>query len=339
MSFGIAALGLAAAPERVTLEAIARATGSQAAMLRSRLGFEAAHRAPAGRDISPWHLLVEASRAALRDAHLGASDPDLVLTVGRTRLDYLCFAYGLAILKELGGKGPVALDLGDYTGGPLLTGLRVAAAKFHADERRNTILLAVHHRFSDLVDAQRPADLWHWPTSDGAAALVLRRDGAGPQLLGHAFASEGRGSGLMALRRETIDEGPDPTSWFEHEWAQAKYLTFRDAEAWYADYRERCVRRLPQVVEQAVRRAGLGMDEVARVQAGFLFPDIASGVRDALGVGARFAHHNAHGMMGGVEGAFALEQMRRDPALRGRAVVLCHAGTPADFGAAVLRMA
>lgn len=334
---GIAGVGTSLPDRRVTAEALATASGRlDAVQLRSRVGFEARYEPTA--DISPWHLMVEASKAALADARLAPDDVDLVLTVGRARLEYLNWATGLSVMDGLGATRPLVFDMSDFTGGSLLSGLRVAAARFRTDASVDAALLTFYQRYSDLGDLRGNRDPWTWPIGDGGGAVVLRRGGEGPGYLASAFASEGRAARLMTLRILAVDEGPNPDGWFDQQWAHAKFFALRDADKWYADYRERAARLLPQVVEEAVRRAGLRLDDVARVQAGFLFPEVAEAVRERLGVGARFRHHNAHGQLAGTELAFALQELRRDASLRGKAVVLAAAHFPAEFGAAVLRL-
>jgi 3-oxoacyl-[acyl-carrier-protein] synthase III len=220
----------------------------------------------------------------------------------------------------------------------MLTALRVAKAKFAADARRNVALVAVQQRASDLIDLSAAKDRWLWPMGDGGAAVVVRRTGPGIVPLGHAFAHEGRASKQLSTRFDIVDEGPAPQDFFVHEWAQQKYITLRDADVWYPDFRDRALRRLPEVIQLAVQRSGLRLDDIALVQAGFLYPEIADGVADALGVGKRFQRHNAHGLLNGAELGFVLQALRADAGLRGKHVVLACAALPASYGAMVLRM-
>jgi len=335
--WAITGISFHAPPPKVTVEQAASRGGVQVAQLRERVGFEGVHASEDGA-VSPWHVFTEAGRKVLKDAHITPHDLDFVLHVGRNRLDYLCMAHAMSLMKEIGTTKAMGLDMGDWTGGTLLTGLRVMRSRMLSDPQIHTAMVSTHHRFGDMVDRTLAKDQWIWPIGDGAACVVMQRGGKGPVPLAHAFHSEGRGSKQLTLRQDYVDEGPEPDSWFTHEWAQWKYFTLRKPDAWYEDYKARAQRWLPAVVDQAVERAGLRMEQVARVQAGFLFPEVAAAAARDLGVGDRFRRHNGDGWLAGCEGAVALDAMRRDPALKGKHVVLCHAGLPADFGAMVFRL-
>ena len=327
----IAGIGTAAA-ERVPVEAVA-AGGAEAAELRAAVGLEARH-APEG-DISPFQLALDASHAALDAAGLAPSDLDLILHVGRMRVEYFTWGLSLAIAKELGHRTPLCLDVSEFTGPSLVAGLRLLGAKFRADERLSTALLVFPHRFSDFVDLGVPQDRWLWPLSDGAGALLVRR-GDGPETpLACAFASDGTAARSIGLRTEVVDEGPEPDGFFSHDWALAKYYFLRDAAAWAPQHEARVAERLADTIQRAAAHAGLGVDELAVVQAGFPYPQVTERIREQLDLGDRLLAHNAHGMMGGAELAFALRALVADPALRGRPLALAGFGLPAHFGAII----
>lgn len=334
--FGIVGVGHVVPENRVTPEVLAQAGRIDAGQLRSKVGFEA--RFEPAQDISPWHLMVQASQAALADARAQPDDVDLLVTVGRSRLEYLNWATGLSVMDGLGATKALVFDMSDFTGGSMLAGLRILAARFRSDPTVDTALLTFYQRYSDLADPRGNKDPWTWPIGDGGGALMLRRGAPGPQVLGHAFASEGRAARLMTLRVLAVDEGPHPGSWFDQQWGHAKYFALRDADKWYADYRERAVRRLAEVIGKAVERSGLRLDEVARVQTGFLYPEVAEQLGERLGLGRKVHRHNAHGQLAGAELAWALDALRKDAALKGKPMVLAAAHFPAEFGAMVLRL-
>ena len=102
-----------------------------------------------------------------------------------------------------------------------------------------------------------------------------------------------------------------PRTFYDKEWALIKWFTLRDPDRWYADYHERASLRLPIVILEAVKRSGLRLEDVACVQAGYLYPEIAERLAASLGVEVR--RHNAHGMLGGAELGFALRELAADP--------------------------
>lgn len=320
----VAGVGTALAPRRVTAEMLAARGGARAPLLRAEVGLEARHEPE--RDVAPVTLAVDAARDALREASVKPGEADLVLVAARMRMEYLCWALSLAVQKDLGATRAVGVDLTEFTGPSLLAGLRVLSAKFAADPRLRTALLVAPHRWSDVAPAQREEDRWLWPLSDGAAALVVQRDGHGWELRGHAFATEGRGSMLLGIEQQVLDEGPNPGGFYDQQWAVAKSFTLRDEDAWRRDVEDRWSRLLPRVVGRAVERAGMRLGEV-RIQAGFLYPRVAERASEHLGLPVH--PHNAHGMMAGAELAFALREQQDEP------VVLCGAGLPAHAGAMV----
>lgn len=325
----------AALPEvRVTIDNLAGELGPEAVRLLREVGFEAKY--VPEKDISPWHLATEAARSALSAAKMEPLDVDLVLTVGFPRGEYQTWALSLAVQKALGMSRAAGLDLGESTGGSLLAGLRVLRAKFATDARRQVALLLLPHRFSDMVDFTRPGGHWLWPLGDGGVALVVKREGEGCAILDHAFATDGAASRLLTVQSELADEGPCPEGFYDKDWALIKWFTLRDPDRWYADYHERASRRLPIVILEAVKRSGLRLEDVACVQAGYLYPEIAERLAASLGVEVR--RHNAHGMLGGAELGFALRELAATPDFQGKHVVLASACLPAHFGAMVLKV-
>jgi 3-oxoacyl-[acyl-carrier-protein] synthase III len=330
----IASVGTALPEAQVAIDDLAGELGPEAARLLRDVGFEAKY--VPEKDISPWHLATEAARSALSAAEVEPLDVDLALTVGYPRGDYRTWALSLAVQKALGMSRAAGLDLGEYTGGSLLAGLRVLRAKFATDARRQVALLILPHRFSDMVDFTGPGGHWLWPLGDGGVALVVKREGEGCAILDHAFATDGAASRLLTVQSELADEGPCPEGFYDKEWALIKWFTLRDPDRWYADYRERAIQRLPIVILEAVKRSGLRLEDVACVQAGYLYPEIAERLAASLGVAVR--RHNAHGMLGGAELGFALRELAAVPDFQGKHVVLASACLPAHFGAMVLRL-
>jgi 3-oxoacyl-[acyl-carrier-protein] synthase III len=328
----IAGIGTAAA-ERVPVEALAT-DGIDPAELRATVGLEARHASPG--DITPFQLAIDASRAALDAAGLVPPDLDVIVHVGRMRVEYFTWGLSLAVAKELGHPTVLCLDVTEFNGPSLVAGLRLLGAKFRADDRLRTALLVFPHRFSDFVDMSATEDRWLWPLSDGAGALVIRR-GAGPGApLGHAFASDGTAARAIGLRTEVVDDGPEPDGFFHHEWALAKYYFVRDPDTWPSRVEARVAERLAATIEEAAARAAVRLEDVSTVQTGFLYPGVAARLRERLRLGRRLRVHTAHGMMGGAELAFVLPGLIADPELRDRPLALAGFGLPGHFGAVII---
>ncbi len=330
----VAGIGTAAAA-RQPVEQLA-AVGAELGELRTAVGLEARH-APE-RDIAPFHLATQAAVAALADAGVTAHEVDLVVQVGRMRVDYFSWGLSLAIAKELDRTTAGCLDVTEYTGPSLVAGLRLISAKFAVDDRIDTALLIFPHRFSDVVDIRDTNDQWLWPISDGAGALVVRR-GQGPVApLRYAAASEGTAERAIGLRTEVVDDGPDPEGFFDHEWALARYYFVRDPAGWPEAFRSMAVNRLTEVIQLAATRSGVALEDIALVQTGFLYPGVAEDLGRSIGVGDRLRTYNGHGFMGGAELTFPLQGLMSDPGLRGRTVILAGFSVPAGFAAMALQL-
>jgi 3-oxoacyl-[acyl-carrier-protein] synthase III len=329
----IGGVGTATA-ERVPIEAVAGDRADVADL--HAVGLEARY-APQ-HDITPFALAVDATRAAIGHAGLAPHEIELILHVGRMRVEYFTWGLSMAVAKELGHTTTPCLDVTEWSGPSLVAGLRLLDAKFRSDDRLRTALLVFPHRFSDFIDLETPEHRWLWPLSDGAGALVLRRGNRAGTPLGHAFASDGSGGRSIGMRTEVVDDGPEPDGFFSHEWALAKYYYLHDPDAWPAEFEARAVERLADTIERAAARASVELDALRAVQTGFLYPGIAERLRDRLGLGRRLRVHNAQGMMGGAELAFALPKLLADPGLRDAPVALAGFGLPAHFGAMIVKL-
>ena len=329
----IAGIGTAAA-SRVPVEALAT-VGADAAGLRAAVGLQARH-APS-HDVAPVQLAVDASRSALQTAGVAATELDVIVQVGRMRIEYFTWGLSLAVAKELGHLTTRCLDVTEFTGPSLVAGIRLLDAKFRVDDRLHNALVVFPHRFSDFVDVEDYAGRWLWPLGDGAGALVVRRgDGVGTPL-GHAFASDGTAGRAIGLRTEVVDDGISPDDFFSHEWALAKYYFLRDPVGWPHQFEQRAAERLAETLDLASQRAGLRLADLAVVQTGFLYPGVEQRLRERLSLG-RLHVHNAHGLMGGAEIAFVLQELTREQGLRGTNVALAGFGLPASFGAIIVAL-
>ncbi|HEY5882161.1 MAG TPA: hypothetical protein VIU11_24845 [Nakamurella sp.] len=310
--------------------------GAEIGQLRSGVGLLARY-APA-RDVAPFDLAMQASVAALDDAGASAADIDLVLQVGRMRVDYFTWGLSLALAKELGRETVRCLDVTEFTGPSLIAGLRLLAAKFAVDDRVDTALLVFPHRFSDVVDIRDAGDQWLWPISDGAGALVVHRGPGVGSSLGYAAASAGTAGRAIGLRTEVVDDGPEPDGFFDHEWALARYYFVRDPAGWPEAFRQSAVTGLSRVIRAAVGRAGLDLADIVRVQTGFLYPGVADELGRQLALGDRLRPYNDHGYLGGAELVYPLREMIVDPSLRGRVVVQAGFSLPGGFSALVQQL-
>ena len=317
------------AADRVTVEALA-ADQQDVADLCETVGLEARHACPRA-----FGLAVDASHAALASSGLEPQDIDLIVQVSRMRVEYFSWGLSMAVAKELGHTTTPCLDVTEWSGPSLVAGLRLLDAKFRTNDRLRTALLHFPHRFSDFVDLETPENRWLWPLSDGR-----RRASAPPRQ-----RSRNPARTRVRLRRHRCTQDRDAHGGSRRR-PRTRWLLPPRVGLGQVLLPAR-PRRLAVAVRGAGYRAARGNHRASRGACrsrarrpgrrpnGLPISPVAERLRQRLGLGPRLRAHNAHGMMGGAELAFALQRLMTDPALRGTRVTLAGFGLPAHFGALI----
>jgi 3-oxoacyl-[acyl-carrier-protein] synthase-3 len=175
----------------------------------------------------------EAARSALAQAGVSASDVDLVI-VATTTSDELMPGTAPLVAHALGATGAGAFDVGSACTG-FLSALAVGAAQVEAGRSRCAVVIGADFmsRITDPDDRATAAVF-----ADGAGAVVLEQSGQGrigPVVLG----SDGAGADHIKASRA------------DGKIRMRGHETFREAVA-----------RLTLCTHQAVRAAGVSLDEI-----------------------------------------------------------------------------
>ncbi len=340
---GVAGIATELADLRVESDEFARISNIPVEVIERRLGFRQTFRWGDGR--GPIAAGVRCASRAL--AGLDPSEIDVICTIAHPyHPEREIYGYGALLQDALGAGRAELLDVAD-TCASITLGLQTVRELMLCEPYiRNVLVVGVLSMF-DNVDLSNPHTTWMANISDGAGAMLVRRDaqlagalavrrGNGPGTpLGYAFASDGTAARQIGIRTEVVDDGPEPDGFFQHEWALAKYYFVREPSRWAEHLELRVAEQLADTIERAAARAALELGDLRAVQTGFLYPSLAERLRDRLGLGRRLRVHTAHGMMGGAELAFALPELIADPNLRDTPVALAGFGLPAHFGAII----
>ncbi len=175
----------------------------------------------------------ESARVALADAGVPASDVDLVI-VATTTSDEMMPGTAPLVAHALGATGAGAFDVGSACTG-FLSALAVGAAQVEAGRSRCAVVIGADFmsRITDPDDRATAAVF-----ADGAGAVVLEQSGQGrigPVVLG----SDGAGADHIKAERS------------DGKIRMRGHETFREAVA-----------RLTLCTHQAVRAAGVALDEI-----------------------------------------------------------------------------
>ena len=225
----------------VTNEDLSRILDTSDEWIRSRSGIRSRRRVSEGETTA--HLAVQASRMALEDAGIEASDLDLIV-LATTTPDQTFPATATRIQSELGMKDGFAFDLQAVCCG-FLYALAAADGHIRCGRSRRALVIGAE-TFSRLLD---------W--SDRSTA-VLFGDGAGAVVLGAEEGSDSTPRGLLAIRLRSDGthgdllyvDGGVATGNIGHVRMNGREV-FRHA-----------VRNLTSISEEVLEEAGIGVEEV-----------------------------------------------------------------------------
>jgi 3-oxoacyl-[acyl-carrier-protein] synthase-3 len=176
----------------------------------------------------------ESARAALACAGIPASDVDLVI-VATTTSDEIMPGTAPLVAHALGATGAGAFDVGSACTG-FLSALAIGAAQVEAGRSRCTVVIGADFmsRITDPLDRATAAVF-----ADGAGAVVLERTSGQGRIGPVVLAADGAGADHIKAERS------------DGKIRMRGHETFREAVA-----------RLTLCTHQAVRAAGVGLDEI-----------------------------------------------------------------------------
>lgn len=223
--------------------------------IASRTGIR--HRRLASPDGSLTQLAAEAAKGAIAMAGITAMEVDLILLATSTPDDL--FGTACRVQAEIGASRAVAFDLTAACSG-FVFGMVTAAQYIRTGVYQNVLLIGadVLSRWVDWTD-RRTCVLF----GDGAGAVVMQAN-AVDRLLGFELRSDGTLNGCLNLSYQSqpkplLDDMAVPSELHEVLIAQGSFhpITMNGQEV----YRF-AVKRVPEVIEKALFRANLTVDQV-----------------------------------------------------------------------------
>jgi 3-oxoacyl-[acyl-carrier-protein] synthase-3 len=133
---------------------------------------------------------VRAARAALAEARVQAMQIDALICMTEEHKEYPVWTAGIAAAHDLGAERAWAFDVGQKCGTAVL-GLKLASDLMKADSNLDAVLLAGGYRNGDLVDYADPNTRFLNNLAAGGGAAVIQREGAGFEILGASFRTDG----------------------------------------------------------------------------------------------------------------------------------------------------
>ena len=183
----ITGLGIYLPQRHQTAADIAAASGVPESVLREKMGLT--RKTVPGPDDHTNAMGVHAAREALADAGVKATDLDVVISITEEHKEFPVWTAGIKTAHELGASSAYAFDLGQKCGTAILA-LRLASDMIKADGMQ-TLLIAGGYRNGDLVSYADPNVRFLFNLAAGGGAAVVKREGAGFEILGSAFRTDG----------------------------------------------------------------------------------------------------------------------------------------------------
>lgn len=249
---GITGLGAYVPEGRLGAAELSAKSGVPEWVVREKMGIT--ERVLPGPDDHPTAMGVWAAERALRQAGVGASDVDVVISITEEYKEYPVWTAGIKLAYDLGAHGAYAYDVGQKCGTAVLA-LKQARDLLVADESVDTVLVAGGYRNSDLIDLEDERVRFMYNLGAGGAAAVVQR-GAGHEILGHSIVTDGSFS-LDVLVPVGGTKAPlTPGNLADYR------LQVTDPAGMKERLEEKSLQTFVRVVKEAVERSGAELDDV-----------------------------------------------------------------------------
>ncbi|MDE2149715.1 MAG: 3-oxoacyl-ACP synthase [Gammaproteobacteria bacterium] len=184
----ITGLGVYLPRQRHTAAYIAARSGLPEWVVRDKLGIDEKPVPGSGDDTNA--MGIHAAAEALAEAGIEAAAVNVLVSITEEYKEYPMWTAGIHAAYQLGATRAWAFDIGQKCGSAIL-GLKLAQDLQRADLAIDTVLVAGGYRNCDLVDYRDPNVRFLYSLGAGGGAAVVRRKGAGFELLGSAFVTDG----------------------------------------------------------------------------------------------------------------------------------------------------
>ncbi|MFE0181234.1 3-oxoacyl-[acyl-carrier-protein] synthase III C-terminal domain-containing protein [Streptomyces olivaceus] len=226
-----------------------------------RLGYRRYHRAESSTTCTD--LAARAGRAALDRAQLKTEDVDfLIVATGSSIPDYLNWDLSTAVAHQLGMLSTPTLLLNQGCAAAVL-GFQQIAGLFATRPNLSTILMIAADRVPEEHTNRMRGNL----ESDGAAAVVLRRDHPSLRWIVTEQLTDARYADFFRLEYGggAVPTAPDGASNRGLDPAHRVHLYFRDDPEGLLEFSRAVDTRVLDVLQGACKRAGLTVGEVSRL--------------------------------------------------------------------------
>jgi 3-oxoacyl-[acyl-carrier-protein] synthase-3 len=233
---------------------IAAATGLPEEVVAQKFGVK---RKPiAGPDETTAFMGLGAARRALASAGIEGREVDLVIWCGAQHKDYPCWLAGLYVANQIGAKQAWSFDM-EAMCGSMMAALDVAKALMLSHDELSTVLLVSGYRNNDLIDLSLPETRFMLDIGSGGSSLVLRKNAGRNAVLASAFRGDGSLSEMCFVPALGSRAWPP----VEGDLARAHFIV-PDEEAFKKRLGEVTMPNFYGVIRDAMRRSGLGEDEI-----------------------------------------------------------------------------
>ncbi|GAA2357001.1 3-oxoacyl-ACP synthase [Nonomuraea africana] len=322
-------------PERwMTAAEISAASGVPEQVIVERFGLRGKHIAGSGEHVSD--MAAEVGARVLAETGTDAAEVDAVVYFGSTWKDHAVWHAAPRITHLLGARRAFALEL-DYVSCGTPVALRVCRDLMLAEPHLRRVLAVAACRESHLLDYGNLRSRFAFTFGDGAAAMLLSRDGGQAEVLESDMVTDGSFAHQV---RVPAGGSAEPAS---HDSVSngRHLLDVADPASMKEGLDRVSLPNFLRVAEGALKRSGLGLGDVSQLCVLHLKRSMHDGLLAALGVPAeRALYLDDTGHMSGVDPLLALDRAARAGRLSaGDVVLLLAAGTGYTWAASVIRWA
>ncbi|MBX6421883.1 MAG: 3-oxoacyl-ACP synthase [Nevskia sp.] len=328
----IVGLGVYLPARRQSAAEIAQRSGLPEWVVREKLGIE--EKPVPGPEDHPNAMGIRAARAALAEAGIAPAAVDVVISITEEYKEYPVWTAGIHAAHALGAQRAWAFDVGQKCGSAILA-LKLADDLLRADPALGHVLVCGGYRNGDLVDYRDPSVRFLYNLACGGGAALVARAGAGFELLGSAFATDGSFSEDVIVPVGGTREPPRPDN------LKRFRLTVPDPEGLRARLEKTSLERFVAVIEQACARSGIEPRSLAYVAMLHVKRSAHEELLRRLGVPPeRSIYLSRYGHLGQIDPLLSLKLAREAGRLRpGDTAVLVAAGIGYVWNALCVRYA
>jgi 3-oxoacyl-[acyl-carrier-protein] synthase-3 len=325
-------LGVYLPARRERAQHIAQASGLPEWVVRDKLGIE--EKTAPGAEDHPNAMGVRAARAALAEAGIEPGAVDVLISITEEYKEYPVWTAGIHAAYALGAERAWAFDVSQKCGSAILA-LKLADDLLRADPQVRHVLVCGGYRNGDLVDYRDPKVRFLYNLAAGGGAALVSRAGAGFELLGSAFITDGSFSEdvVVPVGGTRAPLRPDNVADYR--------LQVRDPEDLKRRLEPKSLEHFAAVVERACARSGLAPRELAYLGVLHVKRSAHQALLARLALPPeRSIYLSRYGHLGQIDPLLSLQLARDQGRLRpGDAVALVAAGIGYVWNAICLRYA